>query len=100
MAGAGWNWPGLTWRLLAKPRSSTVTEAERAGQTTRLQAKNGGSQELLKVVSLRLKLPTFGLELGTFGFVASDGLASAPVLPTAVFFAGATRRSAPAGLQR
>ena len=72
MAGAGWNWPGLTWRLLAKPRSSTVTEAERAGQTTRLQAKNGGSQELLKVVSLRLKLPTFGLELGTFGFVASD----------------------------
>ena len=59
-------------RLLAKPRSSTVTPAPRAGQTTRRQAKNGGSQELLDVVSLRLELPTFGLELGTFGFVASD----------------------------
>ena len=42
LVGAGWSWPGLTWQLLAKPRSSTVTEAERAGQTTRRQPQNGG----------------------------------------------------------
>ena len=64
--------PTAHTQCLAQPRSSTVTPAPRAGQTTRRQAKNGGSQELLDVVSLRLELPTFGLELGTFGFVASD----------------------------
>ena len=40
---------------LAQPRSSTVTPAPRAGQTTRRQAKTGGAQELLDVVS-----PPFG----------------------------------------
>jgi hypothetical protein len=54
LAGAGWSWPGLTRQLLAKPRSSTVTEAERAGQTTRRQPKNGGSKELLEVGSKEL----------------------------------------------
>ena len=85
---------------LAQPRSSTVTPAPRAGQTTRRQAKTGGAQELLDVVS-----PPFGASdvcpgAGDVCPGAFDVWPVTPVLRTAVFSAGAPLRSAPAGLQR
>ena len=58
--------------------------------------KHRDARELRDVVSLRLELPTFGLELGTCWPVAYDVWPIAPVFRTPVFSAGSTLRSAPA----